>query len=124
MLFLDALYRDGAGKAGITYVDVWDGANWSAYSQLSATTTVTPPHLLSRSQTDARESTNLSLTFDTAVSGGSGYISIYDSTHGRMVEQIPATSSEIYYSADHKTVTINPRLMLTISPSPRLSGSA
>jgi uncharacterized protein len=25
MLFLDALYRDGAGKAGITYVDVWDG---------------------------------------------------------------------------------------------------
>ena len=25
MLFLDALYRDGAGKAGITYVDIWDG---------------------------------------------------------------------------------------------------
>ncbi|MGO4712369.1 SGNH/GDSL hydrolase family protein [Bradyrhizobium sp. 2TAF24] len=25
MLYLDALYRDGAGKAGITYVDVWDG---------------------------------------------------------------------------------------------------
>lgn len=25
MLFLDALYRDTAGKAGITYVDVWDG---------------------------------------------------------------------------------------------------
>ncbi len=25
MLFLNALYRDGAGKAGITYVDVWDG---------------------------------------------------------------------------------------------------
>jgi hypothetical protein len=25
MLFLDALYRDGAGTAGITYVDVWDG---------------------------------------------------------------------------------------------------
>jgi len=25
MLFLDALYRDQAGKAGITYVDVWDG---------------------------------------------------------------------------------------------------
>lgn len=25
MLFLDALYRDSAGKAGITYVDVWDG---------------------------------------------------------------------------------------------------
>jgi uncharacterized protein len=25
MLFLDALYRDVAGKAGITYVDVWDG---------------------------------------------------------------------------------------------------
>ncbi len=25
MLFLDALYRDGAGKAGITYVDTWDG---------------------------------------------------------------------------------------------------
>jgi uncharacterized protein len=25
LLFLDALYRDGAGKAGITYVDVWDG---------------------------------------------------------------------------------------------------
>ena len=25
MLFLDALYRDGAGKAGISYVDVWDG---------------------------------------------------------------------------------------------------
>lgn len=25
MLFLDTLYRDGAGKAGITYVDVWDG---------------------------------------------------------------------------------------------------
>jgi len=25
MLFLDALYRDGANKAGITYVDVWDG---------------------------------------------------------------------------------------------------
>jgi len=25
MLFLDSLYRDGAGKAGITYVDVWDG---------------------------------------------------------------------------------------------------
>jgi len=25
MLFLDALYRDEAGKAGITYVDVWDG---------------------------------------------------------------------------------------------------
>jgi uncharacterized protein len=24
-LFLDALYRDAAGKAGITYVDVWDG---------------------------------------------------------------------------------------------------
>src|SRR5712675_2214208 len=24
-LFLDALYRDVAGKAGITYVDVWDG---------------------------------------------------------------------------------------------------
>jgi uncharacterized protein len=24
-LFLDSLYRDGAGKAGITYVDVWDG---------------------------------------------------------------------------------------------------
>ena len=23
--FLDALYRDAAGKAGITYVDVWDG---------------------------------------------------------------------------------------------------
>ena len=25
MLFLDALYRDTAAKAGITYVDVWDG---------------------------------------------------------------------------------------------------
>src|SRR5216683_2806235 len=25
MLFLDALYRDAAGKAGITYVDIWDG---------------------------------------------------------------------------------------------------
>jgi hypothetical protein len=25
MLFLDALYRDAAGKTGITYVDVWDG---------------------------------------------------------------------------------------------------
>ena len=25
MVFLDALYRDGAGKAGITYVDIWDG---------------------------------------------------------------------------------------------------
>jgi hypothetical protein len=25
MLFLDNLYRDAAGKAGITYVDVWDG---------------------------------------------------------------------------------------------------
>lgn len=25
MLFLNALYRDEAGKAGITYVDVWDG---------------------------------------------------------------------------------------------------
>jgi hypothetical protein len=25
MLFLDSLYRDSAGKAGITYVDVWDG---------------------------------------------------------------------------------------------------
>jgi uncharacterized protein len=25
MLFLDALYRDAAAKAGITYVDVWDG---------------------------------------------------------------------------------------------------
>ena len=25
MLFLDALYRDAAGKAGITYVDVWEG---------------------------------------------------------------------------------------------------
>ena len=25
MLFLDALYREAAGKAGITYVDVWDG---------------------------------------------------------------------------------------------------
>jgi hypothetical protein len=25
MLFLDSLYRDGAGKAGIIYVDVWDG---------------------------------------------------------------------------------------------------
>jgi hypothetical protein len=25
MLFLNALYRDGAQKAGITYVDVWDG---------------------------------------------------------------------------------------------------
>jgi hypothetical protein len=25
MLFLDALYRDAASKAGITYVDVWDG---------------------------------------------------------------------------------------------------
>ena len=25
MLFLDALYRDVAGKSGITYVDVWDG---------------------------------------------------------------------------------------------------
>jgi len=25
ILFLNALYRDGAGKAGITYVDVWDG---------------------------------------------------------------------------------------------------
>jgi hypothetical protein len=24
-LFLDSLYRDAAGKAGITYVDVWDG---------------------------------------------------------------------------------------------------
>jgi hypothetical protein len=25
MLFLDSLYRNAAGKAGITYVDVWDG---------------------------------------------------------------------------------------------------
>jgi hypothetical protein len=25
MLYLDSLYRDAAGKAGITYVDVWDG---------------------------------------------------------------------------------------------------
>ena len=25
MLFLDSLYREAAGKAGITYVDVWDG---------------------------------------------------------------------------------------------------
>src|SRR6266446_4739244 len=25
MLFLDSLYRDAAGKAGITYLDVWDG---------------------------------------------------------------------------------------------------
>src|SRR3974377_2150821 len=24
-LFLDSLYRDAAGKAGSTYVDVWDG---------------------------------------------------------------------------------------------------
>jgi hypothetical protein len=25
MLFLDSLYREAAAKAGITYVDVWDG---------------------------------------------------------------------------------------------------
>jgi uncharacterized protein len=25
MLFLDALYRDAAGRTGITYVDIWDG---------------------------------------------------------------------------------------------------
>src|SRR5215831_6994954 len=25
MLFLDSLYRDASGKAGVTYVDVWDG---------------------------------------------------------------------------------------------------
>lgn len=25
MLFLDSLYRDAAGRAGITYVDIWDG---------------------------------------------------------------------------------------------------
>src|ERR1700743_1886851 len=25
MLFLAALYRDAAGRAGITYVDIWDG---------------------------------------------------------------------------------------------------
>ena len=25
MAFLDTLYREAAGKAGITYVDVWDG---------------------------------------------------------------------------------------------------
>jgi hypothetical protein len=25
MLFLDSLYREAAGKAGVTYVDVWDG---------------------------------------------------------------------------------------------------
>jgi hypothetical protein len=25
MLFLDSLYRDAAGRAGITYIDVWDG---------------------------------------------------------------------------------------------------
>ncbi len=25
MLFLDSLYREAAGKAGITYVDIWDG---------------------------------------------------------------------------------------------------
>src|SRR6202048_3213502 len=25
VLFLNSLYRDAAGKAGITYVDVWDG---------------------------------------------------------------------------------------------------
>jgi uncharacterized protein len=25
MLFLDSLYREGAAKAGITYIDVWDG---------------------------------------------------------------------------------------------------
>src|SRR6266852_2198288 len=25
MLFLDSLYRDAAGKTGVTYVDVWDG---------------------------------------------------------------------------------------------------
>ncbi|MDN4988225.1 DUF459 domain-containing protein [Bradyrhizobium arachidis] len=25
MLFLDSLYREGAAKAGITYVDIWDG---------------------------------------------------------------------------------------------------
>ncbi len=25
VLFLDALYRDAAGRAGITYVDIWDG---------------------------------------------------------------------------------------------------
>jgi uncharacterized protein len=25
MLFLDALYRDAAGRAGITYLDIWDG---------------------------------------------------------------------------------------------------
>jgi hypothetical protein len=25
MLFLDALYRDAAGRTGIIYVDIWDG---------------------------------------------------------------------------------------------------
>jgi len=25
MLFLDSLYRDASGKAGVTYVDIWDG---------------------------------------------------------------------------------------------------
>ena len=25
MLFLDSLYRDAAGRGGVTYVDVWDG---------------------------------------------------------------------------------------------------
>ena len=30
MLFLDSLYREAAGKAGITYVDVWTALSTSA----------------------------------------------------------------------------------------------
>jgi len=39
MLILDALYRDAAGRNGITYVDIWDGF----VASTGRPTGVTPP---------------------------------------------------------------------------------
>src|SRR5262249_28074977 len=93
------------------YVAAWDGKVWSAATSLTAATTspvaapvAAPPHLLSHIQTDPTEATNLSLTFDTAVKAGAGFVSIYQSDTGAVIERIPVASSEISYSSDHRTV--------------------
>ena len=116
---LAALSYVGGGVAAseTLYVAASDGKAWSTVASLTAVTTaaapaVSAPRLLSHAQTDPTEATNLRLTFDVAVKGGAGFVSIYQSDNGAVIERIPVASSAISYSADRKTVTIDPRLLL------------
>ncbi|HYE85349.1 MAG TPA: DUF4347 domain-containing protein, partial [Vicinamibacterales bacterium] len=99
--------------AGVNDVDGGGSYKWNFTTGSNSLNDSTPPTLTSTGPADnatgVPPGTNLSLTFSEAVFADNGFFTIRRSSDGAVIARIASSDlTQVTYSADRKTVTINP----------------